>query len=92
MPQRTDSANRAGSRVSRWLMARITVIPDDAWDGELGELYPRVVDRTYGRVDNILAIHSLNPAPWPHTKASMNRPWPAPRRCARPNASSSPWS
>ncbi len=41
-------------------MARITVIPDDAWDGDLGELYPRVVDRTYGRVDNILAIHSLN--------------------------------
>ncbi len=42
-------------------MARITVIPDDAWDGPLGELYPRVVDRTWGRVDNILAIHSLNP-------------------------------
>ena len=42
-------------------MARITVTPDDAWDGALGALYPRVVDRTYGRVDNILAIHSLNP-------------------------------
>ena len=42
-------------------MARITVIPDDSWDGEFSELYPRVVDRTYGRVDNILAIHSLNP-------------------------------
>ena len=42
-------------------MARITVIPDGDWDGELGELYPRVVDRTYGRVDHILAIHSLNP-------------------------------
>ena len=42
-------------------MARITVIPDDSWDGALGELHPRVVDRTYGRVDNILAIHSLNP-------------------------------
>ena len=34
-------------------MARITVIPDDAWDGELGELYPQVVDPTYGRVDHI---------------------------------------
>ena len=42
-------------------MARITVIPDDSWDGELGELHPRVVDPTYGRVDNFLAIHSLNP-------------------------------
>ena len=42
-------------------MARIEVIPDDAWDGALGELYPRVVDPVYGRVDNILAVHSLNP-------------------------------
>ena len=42
-------------------MARIKMIPDDSWDGELGELYPRVVDRSYGRVDNILAVHSLNP-------------------------------
>ena len=47
--------------MKRWLLARITFIPDDAWDGDLGELYPRVVDRTYGRVDNILAIQSLNP-------------------------------
>ena len=37
-------------------MARITVFPDDSWDGALGELHPRVVDRTYGRVDNILDI------------------------------------
>lgn len=42
-------------------MARIEVIPDDDWDGALGELYPRVVDPAYGRVDNILAVHSLNP-------------------------------
>ncbi|WP_419933513.1 hypothetical protein [Candidatus Poriferisodalis sp.] len=42
-------------------MARITVIADDDWDGELGELYPRVVDPAWGRVDHILAIHSLNP-------------------------------
>ncbi len=42
-------------------MARIAVIPDDAWDGEFGELHPRVVDPTYRRVDHILAIHSLNP-------------------------------
>lgn len=42
-------------------MANITVIPDDEWDGELGELYPTAVDPTYGRVDNIIAVHSLNP-------------------------------
>jgi len=41
-------------------MARIEVIPDDDWVGPLGELYPRVVDPAYGRVDHILAIHSLN--------------------------------
>ncbi len=53
----------AGSttRVKRCTMARIRVIPDDSWDGPLDELHPRVVDRTYGRVDNILAVHSLNP-------------------------------
>ena len=42
-------------------MARIKVIPDDSWDGALGEMHPQVVDPTYGRVDNILAVHSLNP-------------------------------
>ena len=58
-------------------MARITVIPDD-WDGELGELYTRVVDPAWDRVDHILAIHSLSPAAWPHTKISTNRPAPRP--------------
>ena len=47
--------------VKRCTMARITVIPDDSWGAALGEMHPRLVDRTYGRVDNILAIHSLNP-------------------------------
>ena len=42
-------------------MARIEIVPDGSWDGELGEMYPKVVDPTYGRVDHILAIHSLNP-------------------------------
>ncbi len=42
-------------------MARIEMIPDDSWDGELGELHPRVVDPAYGRVDDVLAVHSLNP-------------------------------
>ena len=42
-------------------MTRIKVIPDDSWEGALGELHRRVVDPVYGRVDNILAVHSLNP-------------------------------
>ncbi len=42
-------------------MARISVVPDDEWVGELDEMHPRVVDRKWGRVDNILAVHSLNP-------------------------------
>jgi len=45
-------------------MSWIRVVPDSEWqstDG-LAEQYERVVDRTYQRVDNIMAIHSLNPA------------------------------
>ncbi len=50
-----------GADVSRWRMARIKVIPDDNWEGELGEMHSRVVDPAWGRVDHILAVHSLNP-------------------------------
>ena len=42
-------------------MARIEIIPDHAWEGDLAEMHPKVVDPTYGRVDHILAVHSLNP-------------------------------
>ncbi len=42
-------------------MARIEMIPDDSWDGELSELHPRVVGPAHRRVDNILAVRSLNP-------------------------------
>jgi alkylhydroperoxidase family enzyme len=42
-------------------MANIEVVPDDEWVGELGKLYSQVVDPTSGRVDNIIAVHSLNP-------------------------------
>ena len=42
-------------------MARIEVIPEDSWDGALGEMHRRVVDPVYGRVDIVLAVHSLNP-------------------------------
>jgi len=44
--------------------ARIGIVPDDQWPERAGlaELVGDVTDRTYGRVDNIMAIHSLNPA------------------------------
>ena len=43
-------------------MAWIDTIPDDQWDGDLEPLDAVVRDRSTGRVDNIMAIHSLNPA------------------------------
>ena len=42
-------------------MAWIETVPDDAWEGDLAPHYDAVVDKTYGRVDNIMAVHSLNP-------------------------------
>lgn len=45
--------------------AWIETVPDDRWQADpksqLADLYGQVVDGTYGRVDNIMAIHSLNP-------------------------------
>ncbi|NNC81446.1 MAG: peroxidase [Acidimicrobiales bacterium] len=43
--------------------AFIGIVPDDQWAGDeaLAQQHDGVVDRGYGRVDNILAIHSLNP-------------------------------
>lgn len=43
-------------------MAWIEVVPDGEWDGELGSQRAKVVDKKYDKVDNILAVHSLNPA------------------------------
>jgi len=45
-------------------MAWIEIVPDDDWlqTRGLDEMHDVVVDRVYGRVDHILAIHSLNPA------------------------------
>ena len=45
-------------------MAWIATIPDDEWahTNGLREQYHGVVDRVHARVDNIMAIHSLNPA------------------------------
>ena len=44
-------------------MAWIDTVPDDRWedDPDLADLYGRVVDATHGRIDHIMAIHSLNP-------------------------------
>lgn len=39
----------------------IETVPDGEWTGELARLHEAVVDREYGRVDHIMAIHSLNP-------------------------------
>jgi alkylhydroperoxidase family enzyme len=35
---------------------------EDEWQGDLADLYGRLVDREHGRVDNIMQIHSLDPA------------------------------
>jgi alkylhydroperoxidase family enzyme len=42
----------------------IGMVPDKDWssDEALAEKYDDVVDKAFGRVDNIMAIHSLNPA------------------------------
>ena len=42
-------------------MTRIQTIPDDEWNDDLESLHERVVDRELGRVDHIMAIHSINP-------------------------------
>lgn len=45
-------------------MTWIRQIPDEEWaDTEgLSEQFDSVVDKAYGRIDNIMGIHSLNPA------------------------------
>lgn len=42
----------------------IDEVPEDDWpsDAALAPLHPEVVDQHSGRVDNIMAVHSLNPA------------------------------
>mgnify|MGYP001813813663 CR=1 FL=1 len=42
-------------------MAWIRTIPFEQWIGDLRELADSVGDVATGRVDNIMAIHSLNP-------------------------------
>ncbi len=43
-------------------MAWIETIREDEWEGPLADLYAEVVDKAADRVDNIMQIHSLNPA------------------------------
>lgn len=45
-------------------MSWIRVVPDEEWADTpgLAPLYDRVVDPTHGRIDSIMAVHSLNPA------------------------------
>ena len=51
--------NPDGMRDGPW----IDTVPDRDWTGgPLGDLHPDVVDRSTGRVDHIMSIHSLNPA------------------------------
>ena len=42
-------------------MAWIETIPTPRWDGALASLKESVRDRETGRIDNIIAIPSLNP-------------------------------
>jgi uncharacterized peroxidase-related enzyme len=42
--------------------AWIEVIPEDEAEGLLKDLYDQERDRRTGKVDNIMMIHSLNPA------------------------------
>jgi alkylhydroperoxidase family enzyme len=43
-------------------MAWVDTIREDEWDGDLAALYASVADPASGRVDNIIQIHSLDPA------------------------------
>jgi alkylhydroperoxidase family enzyme len=43
-------------------VAWIETTREDEWEDELAEMHGRVVDREHDRVDNIMQIHSLDPA------------------------------
>ena len=44
-------------------MAWIEIVPDEEWadDEALENLYGRVLDKSSGRIDYIMSVHSLNP-------------------------------
>lgn len=62
MPERlcVVTAGIYAACMSSW----IEQVPEDEWLGDpaLAPLHPRVVDGESGMVDNIMAVHSLNPA------------------------------
>ena len=43
-------------------MSWIDTIPEGEAEGQLAELYARVVDPMTGQLDNIMQVHSLHPA------------------------------
>ena len=42
-------------------MAWIPIVPEDEAEGRLAELYEETRDPAYGRVDYVIAVHSLHP-------------------------------
>lgn len=43
-------------------MSWIRTISEEDAEGQLAELYAKMVDPASGRVDNVLAVHGLHPA------------------------------
>ena len=42
-------------------MAWIPIVPEDDAEGRLAELYDQTRDPAHGRVDHVIAVHSLHP-------------------------------
>ena len=42
-------------------MSWIPIVPEDEAEGRLADLYDQTRDPAYGRVDHVLAVHSLHP-------------------------------
>lgn len=42
-------------------MSWIPIIPEDQAEGLLADLYDQTRDPAYGRVDHVIAVHSLHP-------------------------------
>lgn len=57
-------------------MAWIRVLSEEEAGGELAELYAAMADPQTGRIDNVLAVHGLNPeglkAHWALYRAAMS--------------------
>ena len=54
-----DSGLLSGVKVAS--VSWIETTNDEDWDGELAHIRDRVVDQKTGKVDHIMAVHSLNP-------------------------------